>query len=180
MLTACMNHVPIFTRRSSASLLADPGGRPPKGPDSFVSTYKFFEMQPRRVSAPPYEVGALMGNPGSATDLSVSFSIFICVSVFQSSIFWRFGRKRVLLKVLLLPVLRKIWAFLKKLVVLVLFYVTSRLFLYKFNCLQIIYFLKSEPENSSFGFGCILLKQWNTLEGPNPHTYFVLFNCFKT
>ena len=26
----------------------------------------------------------------------------------------------------------------------------------------------SEPENSSFSFGCTVLKLWNTLEGPNP------------
>ena len=43
------------------------GARPPKGPDSFVLTYKFFETEPPRELAPPYEVGAPpAGNPGSA------------------------------------------------------------------------------------------------------------------
>ena len=26
----------------------------------------------------------------------------------------------------------------------------------------------AEPENSWFGFGSIVLKEWGTLEGPNP------------
>ena len=37
-----------------------------------------------------------------------------------------------------------------------------------------------EPENSSFGFGCIVLKLLNTSEGPIPLICFVLCNCFKT
>ena len=33
------------------------GACPPKGPDSFVLTYKFFETELPRELAPPYEVG---------------------------------------------------------------------------------------------------------------------------
>ena len=42
---------------------------PPKGPNSFLLTYKFFETQPRRESAPPLRgcPPPPMGNPGSAT-----------------------------------------------------------------------------------------------------------------
>ena len=51
--------------------VADPGGaasaHPPKGPDSFILTYKFFETELPRELVPPYEVGAPpTGNPGSA------------------------------------------------------------------------------------------------------------------
>ena len=43
--------------------MADPGGgaagtHPPKGPDSFLLTYKIFETEPPQELAPPYEVGA--------------------------------------------------------------------------------------------------------------------------
>ena len=43
---------------------------PPKGPDSFILTYKFFEMKLPRELVPPYEVGTSppTGNPGSTTD----------------------------------------------------------------------------------------------------------------
>ena len=56
-----------------ATTLADLGGvpsaHPPKGPDSFVLTYKIFETLPPQESMPPYEVHAPppTGNPGSAT-----------------------------------------------------------------------------------------------------------------
>ena len=44
--------------------------RPPKGPDSFVLTYKIFETKPPRESTSPYEVHAPpTGNPESATEM---------------------------------------------------------------------------------------------------------------
>ena len=46
-----------------------PPARPPKGPDSFVSTHKFTKCSRLGSWRPPYEVGAPpTGNPGSATD----------------------------------------------------------------------------------------------------------------
>ena len=57
------------------------GARPPTGPDSFVLTYKFFEMQPSRELAPPYEVGAPpKGNPGSATASKNIFSWYLLIN----------------------------------------------------------------------------------------------------
>ena len=50
-----------------AQAVADPGGaagaRPPKGPDFFVLTCKFFETATSGVGAPPPT-----GNPGSIAD----------------------------------------------------------------------------------------------------------------
>ena len=53
----------------------------PKGPNSFVSTYNlFWNMGTLGVDAPPYEVGASMGNPGSATG-----SVYIPLEDHQTS-----------------------------------------------------------------------------------------------
>ena len=51
--------------------VADPGGaastHPPKGPDSFILTYKFFEMEPPQELASPLQgLCPPTGNPGSA------------------------------------------------------------------------------------------------------------------
>ena len=44
------------------------GARPPKGPDSFVLTYKIFKTYPPQESMSPYEVHAPpTQNPGSTT-----------------------------------------------------------------------------------------------------------------
>ena len=48
--------------------LAGPGSAP-KGPDSFILTYNYFETQAHRELVSPYHVGAppTVGNPGSTT-----------------------------------------------------------------------------------------------------------------
>ena len=64
----------------------------PKGPDSFVLTYNFFEMQAPRESVPPYEVDTPMGNPGSATGEGHTKSK---TGVISGPIIWTFVQKNL-------------------------------------------------------------------------------------
>ena len=52
--------------------MADPGGTtgaPPKGPDSFILTYKYFETYlPRELAPPLTRMAPPTGNPGSVAD----------------------------------------------------------------------------------------------------------------
>ena len=53
---------------------------PPKGPDSFVLTDKFFETEPPRELRPLRGWRPPTGNPGSATVYEVFFYIFSLIS----------------------------------------------------------------------------------------------------
>ena len=63
----------MIMQYSGGSRGVPPVRTPPKGPDSFILTYKFFETEPPWDLVPPYEVGAPpMGNPRSTAAIVVA------------------------------------------------------------------------------------------------------------